>query len=68
MVNMVKSPEQNEIETLINRLVEDKFYGALEIKLESGRIVLIKKTETLKPTTNNFRANRGMHDSRRNIS
>jgi len=31
-------------------LIAEKFYGVIEIKLEAGHIVLIRKIETIKPT------------------
>ena len=34
---------------LLKQLNKDKFYGSLEVKFESGNIVVIKKTETIKP-------------------
>ena len=30
---------------------QDKLYGELTIKYEAGRVVLIKKSETIKPAT-----------------
>jgi hypothetical protein len=42
--------------TLLNDLERAGFWGSLEIKFEGGHVVLIKKTETLKP---NQRSNRG---------
>ena len=33
---------------LITNLTEGKFYGNLEIKMEAGKIVIIKKTESIK--------------------
>jgi hypothetical protein len=41
---------------LLNDLERAGFWGSLEIKLEAGNVVLIKKTETLKP---NQRSNWG---------
>jgi hypothetical protein len=41
---------------LLNDLERGGFWGSLEIKFEGGSVVLIKKTETLKP---NQRSNRG---------
>lgn len=35
---------------LLRKLAESKFFGALVIKFEAGKIVLLKKEETLKPT------------------
>ena len=36
-------------EKLLKELENQRFYGAVEIKFESGRLVLIRKTETIKP-------------------
>lgn len=33
---------------LLKELVEKKFFGEVVIKFESGRIVIIKKTESIK--------------------
>lgn len=41
-------------------LERNRFYGSLELKFESGQVVLLRKTETIKPR--NFRDNRGEHD------
>jgi hypothetical protein len=37
---------------IFDRLQRDKFYGSLELKFEAGRVVLVRKTETLKPEGN----------------
>ena len=37
------------IPELINDLEQSRFYGSLELKYEDGRLVLIRKSETLKP-------------------
>ena len=54
--------EMDSIET-ITRLLKDleqrRFYGGLEIKVEAGRVVLIRKTENIKPQ--DYRDNRGEH-------
>lgn len=34
---------------LIEQLTRDRFYGAVTIKFEAGRVVLMRKEETLKP-------------------
>jgi hypothetical protein len=39
-----------ETTELIRQLARERFYGALTLKFEAGRIVLVKKEETLKPT------------------
>ena len=42
---------------ILKELERERFYGSLEIKFEAGRVVLIRKTETIKP--NDYRDNRG---------
>jgi len=52
-----------ELKQMLDALERDKFYGSLEIKIEAGRVVLIKKSETFKPTEPNYRPNNGStHD------
>ena len=36
------------LEALIDTLKEDKFYGDVLIKMEHGKVVLVKKTESIK--------------------
>ena len=43
----------------MEQLQRQQFYGSLEIKLEAGRIVLLRKTETIKHTGSNHRDSRG---------
>ena len=38
----------NKLIDLIRKLIELKFFGKLEISFENGKIVLVKKTETMK--------------------
>ncbi len=45
---------------ILKELERERFYGSLEIKFEAGRVVLIRKTETIKP--NNHRDNRDTYD------
>jgi hypothetical protein len=40
----------SDVTQLITELTSQRFYGSLEIKFEAGRVVLLKKTETVKPT------------------
>ncbi len=51
------------IEKLLTELEHERFYGAVELKFESGRVVLIRKTETIKPQ--DYRNNRGEHNELR---
>lgn len=51
---------------MVRELERTQFFGSLEIKFERGRVVLVKKTETLKPseTERNCRDNRGISNDR----
>ena len=49
----------NELVQLLRDLEAGRFYGALVLKLEAGQIVLLKKTETLKPAQTSYGDNRG---------
>ncbi len=42
------------VSQLLDELARSRFFGTLEIKLEAGRVVLLRKTETLKPSSNNY--------------
>ena len=44
---------------LLAELEQSRFYGSVEIKFEAGRVVLLRKTETIKP---DYRDNRGTND------
>lgn len=39
----------NKIVELLNEIMKQKAYGELVIKYEAGKIVVIKKTESIKP-------------------
>ncbi len=52
----------NAVQQLLTELARQRFYGSLEIKFEAGKVVLLRKTETIKPTVQNCRDNRGKHD------
>jgi hypothetical protein len=41
----------NQTIELIQTLVRERFYGAVTIKFEAGRVVIIKKEETIRPST-----------------
>jgi len=48
------------IEKLVKELEQQRFYGVVELKFESGRVVLIRKTESIKPNdSTDYRTNRG---------
>ena len=50
----------DEAITLIRHLADKKFFGTLVLKFESGKVVLLKKEETIKPAAENYRDNRGI--------
>lgn len=45
---------------LIEHLESQRFFGALELKFENGRLVLVRKTETIKPESISNRDSRGV--------
>jgi hypothetical protein len=47
---------RDDFPAILDQLRRAAFYGSLELKFESGEVVLLKKTETIKP---NYRNNRG---------
>lgn len=56
------------VSDILTNLEQERFFGSLEIKFEAGRVVLLRKTETIKPTDENCRDNRGDSNERRNSS
>jgi hypothetical protein len=42
------TPKPTDVPTLLVQLKHQSFYGSLEVKLEAGDVVLLKKTETIK--------------------
>jgi len=50
----------SEMQEVLRQLEQGRFYGSLEIKFEGGRVVLVRKTETIKPS--NCRDNRGKNN------
>lgn len=62
---MSKPTESNDhvllpIQRLIAALQRQEFFGTVELKFEAGQIVLLRKTETMKPE--DYRENRGAND------
>jgi hypothetical protein len=53
------------VNEILRSLEQSRFYGTVELKFESGRVVLIRKTETLKPSASDCRDNRGEADERK---
>ena len=49
----------SRIDGFLHELQEQKFFGSVELKFEAGRIVLLRKTETLKPLDKTCRNSRG---------
>jgi hypothetical protein len=47
---------------LLRSLEQGRFYGTLELRYESGRIVLAKRCESLKLSEQDYRNNRGEAD------
>lgn len=55
----------NDIPQLLTKLERERFYGAIELKFEAGKVVLVRKTETFKPAPEDPRSNRGPYDDTR---
>ncbi len=51
-----------ELIAFLRELETSRFYGSVELKFEAGHVVLLKKTETLKPMQPSCGNNRGAHD------
>jgi hypothetical protein len=51
-----------EVFSLLQELARSKFYGSLVLKLEAGKIVLLRKEETIKPICRTNRGNNGTQD------
>ena len=45
----MKVGDQIDLQQLIRQLEECRFYGSLTLKFEAGRIVILKKEQTLNP-------------------
>ena len=50
------------VQRLIAALQQQGFFGTVELKFEAGRVVLLRKAETLKPDADDYRDNRGRLD------
>lgn len=49
----------SSVEQVVAELTQARFYGSLEIKFEAGKVVLLRKTETIRPNPEDYRNNRG---------
>ena len=49
----------DSIEIMLADLERQRFFGSIELKYEGGQIVLIRRTETIKPGGQDCRDNRG---------
>lgn len=47
---------------LLTQMQDDRLYGEVVVKYEAGRVVLLKRTETIKPSSD--RDSRGLEDER----
>lgn len=52
----------NSLTQLLEEVTRERFYGSVEIKFEAGKPVLVRKTETIKPTYAGGRDTRGQLD------
>jgi hypothetical protein len=49
----------NALSDVLAALQRERFFGSIEMKFEAGRVVLLRKTETIKP---DCRKTRGIGD------
>lgn len=56
------SAETNALARLLEELESNQFFGSVEVTYRAGRVVYIKKTQTLKPEDLNRRDNRGPYE------
>ena len=54
-----------EVTKLIEQLSREKFFGALTIKFESGKVVILRKEETIKPPPFTYSDIGAMNDTSR---
>lgn len=50
------------VNELLRSLEQSRFFGSVELKFEAGRVVLIRKSETIKPEITACRGTRGAED------
>ncbi len=55
----------HNINELLAELTRQRFYGSLEVKFEAGKVVLLRKTETIKPPPEDYRISRGKDHERK---
>jgi len=53
------------VNELLRNLEQARFYGSVELKYEAGRVVLVRKSESLKLSEQDYRNNRGEVDERK---
>jgi hypothetical protein len=56
------------IADILRDLERIRFFGSIEIKYEAGRVVLVRKTETIKPPCRDTRGETNEHESIRSAS
>lgn len=52
----------NELLELLHKLEASRFFGSVEVKFEAGQVIVIRKTESIKPGAGDQRNNRGQSD------
>lgn len=52
------------LDQLLTDLERQRFYGSVEIKFEAGKVVLLRKIETIKPAPENYRDSRDKDNGR----
>lgn len=55
----IMSSVDPSVELLLQEFQRDRLYGTLEVKYEAGRVVLIRKTESIKPAEHRINRDEG---------
>jgi hypothetical protein len=57
-----------DLDALLDNMRQRRLYGSIEVKIEAGKIVLLRKTETILPkketSSFDYRENRGENNVR----
>ena len=61
MTHLEENRASQPLTPLLAELERNRFYGSIELKFEAGRIVLLRKTEMIKP---DYRDNRDTKNER----
>ena len=56
----------NEVIAMLEKAQGQNFWGQIQIDFQNGAIIVVRRTETIKVTSNNGKETLRLHDSRYN--